>query len=264
MIAESIQSMGDATGDRAARQMYTAFRRMMGGPQCVQGIHWFRLITGEAHPMGNVALLSSGDQLATTLEATAPLVDCGAPAAAIFIAGVTQEVSAAVKAQGFAIETSMPAMAVDIDRMQPTALPLGYDWARIGGGTEGREWAKALALGYGLPQALADLFAPEALGADEAEDAQVQFFAVLRGGRQVATSMLYLEDGLAGIYCVSTLPEERQKGLGAHATAEALRAARKLGYRVGILQSSDAGHSVYLGLGFGDFAIIPMLIRMPD
>ena len=85
-----------------------------------------------------------------------------------------------------------------------------------------------------------------------------------RGGQQqVATSMPYLAERLAGIHCVSTLAEERHRGLGAHATAEALRAARRLGYRVGVLQSSEAGHSIYLRLGFGDYAGIPMLIRMP-
>jgi ribosomal protein S18 acetylase RimI-like enzyme len=75
--------------------------------------------------------------------------------------------------------------------------------------------------------------------------------------------MLYLADGLAGIYCVATLPEERSKGLGAHATAEALRVAQALGYHVGVLQSSSAGHGVYLRLGFGDYATVPMFIRMP-
>jgi hypothetical protein len=212
MIVESIDSMGDAAGALAARHMDVAFRRMMAGPRCVEHGTWFRLITGEAHPMGNVALVSASDDVAATLEATAPLIDCGAPAAVIFTAGVTDAVVEAVKAQGFAIEASLPAMAVDIDAMRPTGLPSGYEWARIGGGAEGRAWAEALALGYGLPQALA---------------------------------------------------EERQKGLGAHATAEALRVARQLGFRVGVLQSSEAGHPVYLGLGFGDHASIPMLIRMP-
>jgi GNAT superfamily N-acetyltransferase len=264
MITESIRSMGEETGARAARHMDIAFRRVMVGPGSRQCAEWFRLITGEKHPMGNVALISTTDELESTLEAIEPLVDCGAPAAAIFTAGVSQAVSNAVKARGFAVEASMPAMAVDIDNMPPTSLPPGYEWARIGGGDEGRAWAGALAAGYGLPAVLAEMFAPNSVGVDLAADAPIQFFAVLRDGRQVSTSMLYLEDGLAGIYCVSTLPEERQKGLGAHATAEALRVARRLGYRVGVLQSSGAGHPVYLKLGFGDYAQVPMLIRMPE
>lgn len=157
----------------------------------------------------------------------------------------------------------MPAMAVDIERMAATALPPEYQFARIGVGENARGWTDALAVGYGLSPAVARLFSPESLGADMASDASTQFFAILKNGRPVATSLLYLTDGLAGIYCVATLPEERAKGLGAAATAEALRRAHQLGYRVGVLQSSPAGHSVYIGLGFEDVAGVPMFVRMP-
>ena len=263
MPVASVESEGARIGARAARHLDIAFRQIMTGPRTVRNAAWLRLVTGEAHPLGNVAIVSEPGNLAATLDATAPLLDCGAPAAAIFPGGVCDEVAAALKARGFGIEAPMPAMAVDIGQVLATALPPRYGWVRIGGGAEGRAWVDALAIGYEIPRGLAEIFGPEALGADMADDAQMQFFAVVRDGRQVATSMLYLADGLAGIYCVSTRPEERNKGLGAHATAEPLRAASRLGYRVGVLQSSAAGHAVYLRLGFGDYARVPMLIRMP-
>lgn len=263
MIAESVESVGGAMGARAALHLDMAFRQMMRGPDCVQNAAYLRLVTGEAHPMGNVAVVADPGDLDATREAIEPLRTCGAPAAVIFPRGVTDAVAAAVKDRGFAVEAGMPAMAVDIDRMAMTNLPPGYAWARIGAGHEGRAWVEALAIGYEIPPGLAEIFGPEALGADMAHDAQIQFFSVLRAGRHVATSLLYLADGLAGIYCVSTRPEERRKGLGAHATGEALRTARHLGYRVGVLQSSAAGHPVYIGLGFGDFARVPMLIHLP-
>ena len=254
---------GTTIGARAARHLEIAFRHVMAGPRAVQNERYLRFVTGEAHPMGNVAVVSEPDDLTVALEAATPLLDCGAPAAAIFPRGASDRVADAVSARGFRVKASMPAMAVDIDRLAATALPPGYDWVRVGAGDEGLAWADALAVGYEIPRALADIFAPASLGADPAADAPIQFFAVVRDGRQVATSMLYLADDLAGIYCVSTRAEERNKGLGAHATAEALRAAGRLGYRVGVLQSSTAGYPVYLRLGFGDFMRIPMLIHMP-
>ncbi len=263
MILESIGADGAAIGARAAHHLDIAFRQMMNGPRTVQNARYLRMVTGEAHPMGNVAIVSAPDDVDAALEAVTPLLDCGAPSAAIFPQGISDRVDAAVRARGFAVDAAMPAMAVDIDRMAATSLPPGYQWARIDSGDPGRDWVDALAVGYEIPWALADLFGPVRLGADMAEDAPIQYFSILRDGRQVATSVLYLADGMAGIYCVSTRPEERNKGLGAHATAEALRVARRLGYRVGVLQSSSAGYPVYLRLGFGDYMKVPMLIHLP-
>ena len=50
---------------------------------------------------------------------------------------------------------------------------------------------------------------------------------------------------------------------GAHVTAETLRVAQGLGYGVGVLQSSAAGHSVYESIGFRDVSSVPMFIRIP-
>jgi predicted acetyltransferase len=73
---------------------------------------------------------------------------------------------------------------------------------------------------------------------------------------------VYLHNGVAGIYGVATLPEERGNGLGAHMTAAPLRIARELGYRVGILQASEDGHPVYRRLGFADFGEVPLYLRL--
>ena len=81
----------------------------------------------------------------------------------------------------------------------------------------------------------------------------------------VCTSFVFLADGVAGIYCVATVPEERGKGLGAYATAEPLRLVRELEYRVGVLQSSPAGHSLYRKLGFADVGEVPLyMTTSPD
>ncbi len=84
------------------------------------------------------------------------------------------------------------------------------------------------------------------------------------GAKPVANSMIYLNDGLAGVFCVATVPEERGKGPGAHATAEPLRLAQRLGYGVGVLQSTEIVDSVYRRIGFADVGGVPFYVRIPS
>jgi GNAT superfamily N-acetyltransferase len=261
----SIASVGDAVGAEIERQFETIFRSCLKGPNAVVEEKFARLLTGEAHPLANFAVVSDFDDLETTKRAIEPLASCGLPAAVLYPGrDVAPSIRAHLESAGFANHGEMPAMAVDIDGLAETALPEGYELVRMGDGAEGDVWAEILSVGYELPLVAAKLFAPNALCADMAPDAEIQFFAVLKGEVPVATSLLYLKDGLAGIYCVATIPEERGKGLGAHATAEPLRLAKRVGYGVGVLQSSPMGYPVYQRLGFADFGGVPMYMRMPS
>jgi hypothetical protein len=191
-------------------------------------------------------------------------VSRGVPAAVLFPdMDVPANVDAYLTGWGFTIHSAMPAMGVDIGSLKPTALPDGYELVRVGDGRDGEEWVRQFAAGYELPLGVAQCFSPVALHAGTSPESAVQFFAVRRNGTIVCTSACYLDAGLAGIYCVSTIPEERRKGLGAHATAEPLRLAARVGYRVGILQSSEAGHGLYRSLGFVDFGAVPLYVRIP-
>ncbi len=199
-VVQSIAYCAGSIGASAARHLDFAMRE----PGAVDGGSYLQLITGEQHPFGNMAVLSDADSQDISDAAVAALLDLEVPTMALYTTGVSDSVAQHLGAKGFSRST-MPAMAIDIERLASTGLQCGYVWARIGAGKEASEWSEVLAAGYGLPVGLARMFSPDALGADMADNASTQFLGVRHDGRLVATSMLLLSHGLAGIYCVATL-----------------------------------------------------------
>ena len=261
-IVQSVASTARSVEAMFGRNQATLFRSIMVRQGVVEGKDFVRFITGQPFAMANIAILSGSGDAEAVEEAIAPLLQLSTPVAVMFPHGVSDAIRETLEVRGFTSHTK-PAMAVDIGSLTGVELPQGYSWTRIGPGTDSDEWAETMAAGFGGSVGFAQMFSPEAAGADMAPDADLQWFGVRHAGQIVATSMLFLSEGVAGIYCVATLPEERRRGFGAYATSEPLRVAQALGYRVGVLQASTMGHPVYLNLGFADVGSIPMFSRKP-
>ncbi|MBX3402204.1 MAG: GNAT family N-acetyltransferase [Phycisphaeraceae bacterium] len=256
---ESIAAMGPGVGAFVARHMDTTFRRIMGGPRVTFERGFMRLVTGEPHPFGNFVLMSAGATAEGVEDAIGPLLEVPAPSAVLLVDAAAADVDATLMRAGFGAPAPMPAMAVEIEKIAATRLPAEYSFAELGAGFSADQWCEVFADGYELPRPVGTEFGPQVRGVDST----LRYFAILKGQELVSTSIVHLRDGVAGIYGVATLPSERGKGLGACVTAEPLQIAQKMGYRVGVLQSSEAGHPVYLRLGFVDLGALPLYVRMP-
>ena len=113
-------------------------------------------------------------------------------------------------------------------------------------------WARIAGVGTDFPDVATDAMARlEATLTDPQYKAQHRYIGFLHG-TPVATSALVLDSGVAGIYAVATIPEARRKGIGKIMTVMPLLEARQIGYRVGILQASSMGYSIYKKIGFKD------------
>lgn len=236
------------------------FRTVFAADDVLKTPRCFRYVTGEPHPFGNMAIFSR-DAGASDVSRDAALLRDGAfPSAIIFLDDGTPEQVGAVTDLGFMPAERMPAMSVTPDTLAPTELPEGFTLREITP-DDAEAWAVAVSDGYGLPLGVGSLF-----GVDRAEErapGATAFYTVEHKGTMVATSLVYLHDGLAGVYGVATLPEHRGKGLGAHLTAEPLRRAWSRGYTTGILQASEMGAPVYTRIGFRTHGHLALFVHVP-
>lgn len=150
---------------------------------------------------------------------------------------------------GFGFSDDTPGMAVDLHEMNETMQPIdGFEIRDVQDEESIRIWANIFVNGYGLPvdwePATFDLWMKFGL------DFPFRNYLGYLNGKPVSTSTVFYGGGAAGIYCVSTLPEARGRGVGAAITLKPLQDARQMSYRVGVLQSSEMGFNIYKKLGF--------------
>ena len=81
-------------------------------------------------------------------------------------------------------------------------------------------------------------------------DTKLRVWTAFYKDKPVSKVVLHLSAGAAGIYGVATKPEARGKGLARILTLEALWAAKKIGYKIGVLHSSEMAINLYKKIGF--------------
>lgn len=152
--------------------------------------------------------------------------------------------------QGLSLEAEEPAMAVDLEKLnQDLRAPDGFRVERVTDAATLKEKNVIISqfrAGRSLGTLLVDLFS--AYGFDS--DSGWQHYIGVLNRKPVSCSSAFYATGVAGIYMVATLPEARRQGIGSATTLQALLDARDRGYRVGVLQSSEMGYTVYRRLGF--------------
>lgn len=117
-----------------------------------------------------------------------------------------------------------------------------------------KHWVQTLIVGFNVSETSEDICFD--LFANLGFDLPLRNYVGLLDGKAVAVSSLFLGVGVAGIYCVTTIPEVRRQGIGAAVTLAPLRDARAMGYRIGVLQSSDMGFGVYRKLEFREYCTL--------
>jgi GNAT superfamily N-acetyltransferase len=167
---------------------------------------------------------------------------------------------------GFTIDEDGPGMAADLQNLNESLpSPEGLSFQPARDDASWWVWSRTMAQGFEIPPGKIE-FAMNTwhdLLSQMNPETTLGYTAWL-SGRPVATSLLQLGGGVAGIYAVTTIPEARRKGIGAQVTLYPLLEARRRGYKIGVLQASEMGLSVYRSLGFQEYCRITSYVWRPN
>jgi len=158
---------------------------------------------------------------------------------------------------GFSYGGSDIGMAVDLWAL-PERVPSleGLTIERVHDEGDLAAWRETLARGFGEGPGEAEWVVEMYLRLGLGDERPWRHYLGRLGGEPVATSTLFVDASVAGVYFVFTVEEARRRGIGAAMTLAPLLEARGMGYRVGVLGSSDMGFPVYRGLGFREYCKI--------
>jgi ribosomal protein S18 acetylase RimI-like enzyme len=147
-----------------------------------------------------------------------------------------------------------PGMAVDLRALdQHLSYPSNLTITHVRDNQQLKTWIRVMTIGSEIPQEGLTLLLDMATKQGIKEDSTVHYYLGIVDEQPVATSLLYLGGGVAGIYNVTTLPEVRRQGIGTALTVVPLLEARAKGYRIGTLQSTPMGLNLYRRLGFREY-----------
>lgn len=153
--------------------------------------------------------------------------------------------------QGIKSMGSVPGMTASLATIDDheDSIP-GFEIRKVEGTEMRALWGRIAAIGTGFTeQAVAHMERVEPTIDDPRYARQRRYLGYL-DGEPVASSALVLEEDLAGVYAVATLPAARKRGIGRAMTLAPLLEARTLGRETGILQASSAGIPIYAKMGF--------------
>jgi ribosomal protein S18 acetylase RimI-like enzyme len=155
----------------------------------------------------------------------------------------------------------IPGMAIDLEVLnEEPSMPEGFTVKQVEDQETLMQWSRAFAKGFGMPDFVADSFNDFM---DYIDQETVRAYIGCLNGEPVATSLVLFAAGVAGMYNIATIPEARRKGIGARMTDIPLLEAKRLGYKAGILHSSEMGLSVYRSIGFREYCKIGQFFWMP-
>ncbi|MFQ5976762.1 MAG: GNAT family N-acetyltransferase [Candidatus Heimdallarchaeota archaeon] len=121
-------------------------------------------------------------------------------------------------------------------------------------------WGEVFQEGYGISETITEKFL---ILFELLSSVLVNYLATLNE-KPVAIASVAYHGGVAGIFNVATKPAFRGKGIGTTVTLAPLMAAKKKGYEIAWLESSEMAEKLYKRIGFGEYCRLFRCFYSPD
>jgi hypothetical protein len=154
---------------------------------------------------------------------------------------------------GFVKQHEMTGMALDFSNLKSDFQRFpGLDVQIVTDAKNLRDWATVVSTGmFANPEK--DAFSFYELMTTVLTCDKLTLFIGYFDLHPVASSALFVSDGIAGIYHLATVPPFRNKGVGLSMTLIPLLQAREMGARFAVVQATEPGKSVFNRLGFTEY-----------
>jgi ribosomal protein S18 acetylase RimI-like enzyme len=147
--------------------------------------------------------------------------------------------------------TSMPAMLADLDVMRlDQEPPHGIHLQSVRTESDMGAFARAAFNGFELPVDVREKFTDLILKMDPIKHPSNEIVVAMRGDEPVASGLMFRGEADIGLYWISVVPHQRNRGMGSWLAQELLRIGKGEGYHHAVLQSSVEATAVYRRLGF--------------
>ncbi|MGD2165983.1 MAG: GNAT family N-acetyltransferase [Anaerolineae bacterium] len=167
-----------------------------------------------------------------------------------------RDLSSVLEARGIEHLVDVAGMALDLDELDRPEVPRGLVTRKVRTRHDVRAWACAFREGFGLPEG-SETGIAELIGAAwEHSRGTWHHYVGTLDEIPVGSSSMYLDQGVAGIYFVGTVPSARRRGIGTWMTFLALQDARELGTGWSVLHASPLGRGLYARLGFEEYCTL--------
>lgn len=248
--------------ERSEREFWLAYGRAEGG-ESRDGPEVTSYLTGIEEELYNgvVRLIAPRDGVEAAIDgAMEPFLARKLPFEwSITPGSKPADLAARLEARGFRHYFDLAGMALPLrDLPDTSAVPPGLSIVRVEGRDAFATFFSILIEPFDMdPSCVAPAARLESRLAAEDQRLRRLYLGILHG-EPVATSMLSLAGGAAGIYGVATAPQARGRGIGSAMTLAPLLEARELGYDLGVLQASPRGGPIYRSLGFQEYYREPL------